>query len=964
MKIIKKITSIIVILGIILTLPIMGVYAVADEFSDDFEGYSNYTSHDTLIKALSDKWVGTLEKSPQGTITVEQQFDKYDKNTNAVHISANAQQSYTDPFLQYMTDWTEDNYLSCDIKFDSIDTEFAIMSREATPSGVLLTPFIEKAANSPNIKVFGTELSNLIIEPDKWYHFSLATDYDSAEKAFAYSVWIDGEGYADNETYSTLSNASFKLIGLRFYVRQEKGTSGGIYLDNVIIRPANIGFKNMHTIPENNQADISTENNNVQILFSTDIDKSTLHTDDIKITKITGKKQTDVIPSDIKIYADAIDIILSNENLDYSSEYKIELPQGIADVLGNTLPENKRMLTFLTEADPDNKIPQVKLVKPDKKISVMPNGTVELEAEASDEDGYIDRVVFYADDEEIDTVETAPYKTEWKNIPVGTHIVCCRAWDNNGAAVKSQSVEVISEENIPPTARLVSPANLAEIAVGSAVNVTVVAEDKNGDDIKKVELYVNGKYAGEALNAPYLIEWAPETNGTYTLTAKAYDAYGGGEMSERVIVTAKTKLIETVFEYDFETYDGTDNNVPAGGMTNTNNIGVFSPANVDEEHGTSMRCDLTGNQTAGPLFLITPTNTKKGDIIAAEAELMVTNTANRITCFETNANNDAGERVWGTELEFRDGNIVNIKTNQTLMPYETNKWYKIKMVFDFTNKRCDISINGETLVSAQEFVETEWADLLNMRFTLFPQKADTGTMYLDNIRIARVITASEPISITAYSDKSEELKENNAEQICEIGMKMSSALLPSSVSESSIKLYKEFSNTAIPCSVSYDSALMSIMVKPQIVLENDSAYRIVIGDGVKDSNGIVLQENQEMTLYTACSELNITNSQFTGNNGKLSSVMQLSKGDMVSFNANIENKTTNNKKIFIITAVYDENRLIDYSIKSDTISSGESRNVTGAQVLVTEDSNSSWSVCGYILDAEKGFPLGAQYRLK
>jgi hypothetical protein len=52
------------------------------------------------------------------------------------------------------------------------------------------------------------------------------------------------------------------------------------------------------------------------------------------------------------------------------------------------------------------------------------------------------------------------------------------------------------------------------------------ASDSDGK-ITKVEWYANGEKVGEADAAPYMISWKDVSNGTYSITAKAYDNDGG-----------------------------------------------------------------------------------------------------------------------------------------------------------------------------------------------------------------------------------------------------------------------------------------------------------------------------------------------------------------------------------------------------------------------------------------------------
>ena len=86
-----------------------------------------------------------------------------------------------------------------------------------------------------------------------------------------------------------------------------------------------------------------------------------------------------------------------------------------------------------------------------------------------------------------------------------------------------------------PTASISAPANNA--SVSGTVSVTASAADNVG--VSKVEFYLNGALQGSDTTSPYLYSWNTMTaaNGSYTLSAKAYDAAGNVGQSATITVT-------------------------------------------------------------------------------------------------------------------------------------------------------------------------------------------------------------------------------------------------------------------------------------------------------------------------------------------------------------------------------------------------------------------------------------------
>ena len=106
----------------------------------------------------------------------------------------------------------------------------------------------------------------------------------------------------------------------------------------------------------------------------------------------------------------------------------------------------------------------------------------------------------------------------------------------NSAGLESPYSNLVTiPELTPPVASISYPANNA--TVSGAVSVTASASDNVG--VTKVEFYLNGVLQSTDTTAPYLFSWntAALAAGSYTLSAKAYDAAGNVGASQNVSVT-------------------------------------------------------------------------------------------------------------------------------------------------------------------------------------------------------------------------------------------------------------------------------------------------------------------------------------------------------------------------------------------------------------------------------------------
>ena len=93
---------------------------------------------------------------------------------------------------------------------------------------------------------------------------------------------------------------------------------------------------------------------------------------------------------------------------------------------------------------PVNTAPSVSLTGPAAGSIYAAPATVLLSASASDSDGIVSRVEFFANGTLVGTDTTAPYDYSWSNVPAGTYSVSARAIDDDGAGASSsaRSIEV------------------------------------------------------------------------------------------------------------------------------------------------------------------------------------------------------------------------------------------------------------------------------------------------------------------------------------------------------------------------------------------------------------------------------------------------------------------------------------------------------------------------------------------
>ena len=172
---------------------------------------------------------------------------------------------------------------------------------------------------------------------------------------------------------------------------------------------------------------------------------------------------------------------------------------------------------------PENQLPTVSMT------ATAPNGwtapaTIELAASATDSDGTVARVEFYADATKLGEDSTSPYAFTWSNVAAGSYSITARAFDNAGAAATSAPVAATveaAETNQPPSVSVAAAAPGGWTAPAT-IELTATAADSDGT-VARVEFYAGGTKLGEDGTSPYAFTWSNVAAGSYSVTARAID---------------------------------------------------------------------------------------------------------------------------------------------------------------------------------------------------------------------------------------------------------------------------------------------------------------------------------------------------------------------------------------------------------------------------------------------------------
>lgn len=128
------------------------------------------------------------------------------------------------------------------------------------------------------------------------------------------------------------------------------------------------------------------------------------------------------------------------------------------------------------------------------------------------------------------------------NLSPGSYIFKLTVTDRFGSST-NDAVSLFA--NKLPTATITQPATGQSFIAHSNITINVSATDADGV-VKKVEFYNGASKLSTDTTAPYSYILTDVTNGTYTLTAKAYDNYGATNTSNTVSIFVNTPPTVTI----------------------------------------------------------------------------------------------------------------------------------------------------------------------------------------------------------------------------------------------------------------------------------------------------------------------------------------------------------------------------------------------------------------------------------
>jgi CubicO group peptidase (beta-lactamase class C family) len=187
-----------------------------------------------------------------------------------------------------------------------------------------------------------------------------------------------------------------------------------------------------------------------------------------------------------------------------------------------------------------NTPPTAEITSPQAGAAFAAPGPVSITAAASDPDGTVTQVAFFANGSLIGSDLDAPYQFSWTNVSPGSYALTARSTDNAGATTTSAPVSIAVTGNAAPSVAITSPVPNTSFRARSSIAIAATAQDPDGS-VAEVTFLAGTTVLGTDATAPYSFTWTNVAPGSYTLRARATDNLGVSTTSSGVPVKVRKK---------------------------------------------------------------------------------------------------------------------------------------------------------------------------------------------------------------------------------------------------------------------------------------------------------------------------------------------------------------------------------------------------------------------------------------
>ncbi len=686
-----------------------------------------------------------------------------------------------------------------------------------------------------------------------------------------------------------------------------------IYLDAIWLSNGLIEYNNFSSLNIENGANKVLPTTAMVKLKAPGVDATTVNNSIASIT-YCNDEGTDsgelVAGSDFNLSVESSMVVINfADDLKNGTTYKIAISG--ENVIGALkLPFSDFELSFRTLGLGENIPPQVSLVDLIANTRFFPaEGAIELKAIASDANGTIEKVEFYADETLLGEV-TEPYEGVytfiWDNPleDANGYNIIAKAYDNGGDVTKTESVPVLVLDLKNPEVTLTSPSENAVLkrnfaGIETVANVKVSADVTCiGSKPAKAEFVLDGDIVHTATNTAgtYTHTLTNLSLGTHSLYVRVTDEYDMQGVSETVNITVKDfgKVLPGVLEENFEEFAEGDKI----GWTLSGEDATLTAAN----HGDNVVAKFASE-----------------DVKANETVYTQKRYRNSLTSTPW----EAGVRVNFADLAFdriveisgaTDGLVLSFKTDGGVYvgttkkaDYKAGEWYDIKIVVDPGAKTLNALFDDAVVLTKTNLSATYSQNGATIKVSQKATTGKSGYVLIDDVGVYKISETQVDVStITVYTG---ETPETDLDIISVSADRLTISLTEAMGSslKNNVWVIDTAENRKLNLSYSHNTVIFGEE------LRGNREYKVVVTTGVSGVSGQAIAKNEVFIFKTAPKDAEISSAGF--------SVPSLSASvSTVTCNLDFINHSGTEHNMQIVAVVYNGNAMQDIIFKPVTVS--------------------------------------------
>lgn len=224
----------------------------------------------------------------------------------------------------------------------------------------------------------------------------------------------------------------------------------------------------------------------------------------------------------------------------------------------------------------DTVAPTTSISAPSSGAVVSAPANTTITASATDND-HVTSVDIYVDSVLKTTLTTSPYNYVWNTtgVALGSHTIQSKAHDPSGNIGTSATITVTLADSTAPTTSITAPSAGSTLRGSVSINATA-SDNTGGTGLAKVEFYVDGVLKGTDTTSPYSYTWdtTTATNGSHSLTTKAYDAATPANIGTSAAVVLTVDNSAPTTPVNFQSTGNTLSSIGLSWSASTDNVGV------------------------------------------------------------------------------------------------------------------------------------------------------------------------------------------------------------------------------------------------------------------------------------------------------------------------------------------------------------------------------------------------------